>query len=220
MSQEVNALVTSHDSPGFGLTQRSTKLQDYSFQYNGQLGRIILESQVELLSPKSEGDKEPEESTGVKTKMEKDIILVGHSMGCISTAYEVVNNPKSIVGLVFIAPALMAPKIKNSASSQNIKKSEPEKAVEAQIGTRLSSVSKFIVKSLLKSIAGLVAWVSQPFLALTLRWAVRSADFWKNGLSRAYHNKDLVDRRALFSYRYVLKVHLDHLILQWCVQYL
>lgn len=221
MSRELNALVTSHDSPGFGLTQRSTNLRDYSFEYNGQLGRSVLQSQIESTGQKSQaGCSAPTDISAAGDSLEKEIILVGHSMGCISAAYEAVNNPSNVSGLVLIAPALFAPQIQDPAESQSTEMSEKEKDVGTQIGRRLYSVWKCIVKSFLKSTTGLVLWCSQPFLALSLRWAARPVRFWEKGLRRAYYNEDLLDRRTILSYRYNTQLHLAHIVMQWYIRYL
>jgi hypothetical protein len=40
---QVDGVVTAHDTPGFGLTQRPQSLDAYTSAFNGQLGRALLD---------------------------------------------------------------------------------------------------------------------------------------------------------------------------------
>ena len=46
LAQQLHAQVTKHDMPGFGLTQRPRHTDGYSFDYNGRLGRLVMDAEL------------------------------------------------------------------------------------------------------------------------------------------------------------------------------
>ena len=46
LAQQLHAQVTKHDMPGFGLTQRPSHTDGYSFDFNGRLGRLVMDAEL------------------------------------------------------------------------------------------------------------------------------------------------------------------------------
>lgn len=46
LADRLGALVTAHDMPGFGLTQRPTDLSGYYLAFNGRLGRLAMDYEL------------------------------------------------------------------------------------------------------------------------------------------------------------------------------
>ncbi|WIA19239.1 hypothetical protein OEZ85_003878 [Tetradesmus obliquus] len=46
LAERLGALVTAHDMPGFGLTQRPTDLSGYYLAFNGRLGRLVMDYEL------------------------------------------------------------------------------------------------------------------------------------------------------------------------------
>ena len=46
LSDQLHAQVTKHDMPGFGLTQRPTNIDSYSLEFNGRLGRLVMDAEL------------------------------------------------------------------------------------------------------------------------------------------------------------------------------
>lgn len=46
LAQKLHAQVTKHDMPGFGLTQRPAHTDKYSFDFNGRLGRLVMDAEL------------------------------------------------------------------------------------------------------------------------------------------------------------------------------
>ena len=58
-----------------------------------------------------------------------------------------------------------------------------------------------MTKALASRITGVMLWLIQPVLVLFLRTLVRSRNFWKKGLSNAWHSRDGVSDELLDAYR-------------------
>lgn len=46
LAKQLHAQVTKHDMPGFGLTQRPRHTDGYSFDFNGRLGRLVMDAEL------------------------------------------------------------------------------------------------------------------------------------------------------------------------------
>lgn len=46
LSEQLHAQVTKHDMPGFGLTLRPRDLSGYTLDYNGRLGRYVMDAEL------------------------------------------------------------------------------------------------------------------------------------------------------------------------------
>lgn len=128
------------------------------------------------------------------------IALVGHSMGCVSAIHEVVNNPCGITALVLVAPAIRPPKKKKRLSSE-------QAAASASLGASVARFLLIALKTSLQYAAFLCAktglWISQPFFALILRWALREKDFWSRSLKKVYYFENSLGEAGLNFYRCV-----------------
>jgi pimeloyl-ACP methyl ester carboxylesterase len=92
LADDVRALVTAHDMPGFGLTERSRSLRAYRLQTNGDIGREV--QNLEWAARAGRGQQPLH-------------ILVGHSLGCAAIATSLVADPDGIDGIVLVSPAIM-----------------------------------------------------------------------------------------------------------------
>uniref|UniRef100_A0A1D1ZT58 AB hydrolase-1 domain-containing protein n=1 Tax=Auxenochlorella protothecoides TaxID=3075 RepID=A0A1D1ZT58_AUXPR len=76
----LGATITAHDMPGFGLSERPAQDEPYTLAYNGEAARFIMDEVA-----KSEAG-----ATGGPCKR----VLMGHSMGAVSVADEVIRDPQ------------------------------------------------------------------------------------------------------------------------------
>lgn len=58
-----------------------------------------------------------------------------------------------------------------------------------------------LTKALASRITGVMLWLAQPVLVVILRGLVRSREFWKKGLSNAWHSRDGISDELLDAYR-------------------
>ncbi|KXZ46407.1 hypothetical protein GPECTOR_44g81 [Gonium pectorale] len=56
MAAVLRGVVTSHDMPGFGLTQRPSEMSSYFLTFNGRLGRLVLDYELQQLGLLAGGD--------------------------------------------------------------------------------------------------------------------------------------------------------------------
>ena len=105
LADAVAGNVTAHDTPGFGLTSRSTKLAAYSLATNGNLARDL--QAIERAKSSETGPR----------------VLVGHSLGCAAIAESVAADAEGVDAIVLVAPAIMANPFKHRAqlSSRSIR---------------------------------------------------------------------------------------------------
>ena len=96
MAQRCRAVVTAHDMPGFGLSQRPRHRTPYSLAFNGAAALKIMNRELV-----EEGEKAPE-----RKKVKR--VVIGHSMGAAAAAEGVIRHPQDVSGLVLVAPAIVA----------------------------------------------------------------------------------------------------------------
>lgn len=111
-----DALVTSHDMPGFGLSQRPSWPNAYSLVFNGSAATRIIDTELYKIinntahkEEKTNGD----ENAGLASMSSHSLschkkVLIGHSMGGASAAEGVIHHPEDISALVLVAPAIVA----------------------------------------------------------------------------------------------------------------
>lgn len=95
LAKRLDAVVVAHDAPGFGLTQRSETLSDYSVERNGAIGVALLERAAAALGGEVAGG-------GCRAQR----ALIGHSLGGLAAACAAVEDPKPSA-LVLVAPAII-----------------------------------------------------------------------------------------------------------------
>lgn len=116
-----HALVTSHDMPGFGLSQRSSWPSAYSLAFNGSAASRIIDTELSKIINNTNITQEEEktdtkdggENSGVAPISSHSLlshkkVLIGHSMGGASAAEGVIRHPEDISALVLVAPAIVA----------------------------------------------------------------------------------------------------------------
>lgn len=65
LSEQLCAQVTKHDMPGFGLTQRPRDINAYSLQFNGHLGRLVMDVELAAAGVLNPGELDPQVGPGV-----------------------------------------------------------------------------------------------------------------------------------------------------------
>ena len=117
----IPALVTAHDMPGFGLTSRPEDIEQYSSSFNGALGRQVqdhaLQQQRHGEAPAGKlgetgghGMAEAAEAAAASAPMSARPprrVLLGHSVGALSAALQVLEGPQDVDTLVLVAPAIL-----------------------------------------------------------------------------------------------------------------
>ncbi|MEW5308004.1 MAG: hypothetical protein WDW36_010368 [Sanguina aurantia] len=136
LAAAVGGVVSAHDCPGFGLTERPTSLGKYFLEYNGRLGRLSSDFAVDQLcegggwtGAQQQADLTP--SAAARASLESNAseltesscgsdvtqpqrpkprmvrVLVGHSLGGICAAMEALRVPGEVAALVLVAPAII-----------------------------------------------------------------------------------------------------------------
>ena len=162
LAKALNAQVTAHDMPGFGLSTRPRGSEFYTMSFNGQAARAVMDAELAKrqrgpqLQPQATGasgdltcggapeppgpaasigstcgsggvggaggeqgssrspgaqrqqEAREEETEELGSRQGVKRVLVGHSMGGAAVAEGVIASPEGIVGLVLVAPAIVA----------------------------------------------------------------------------------------------------------------
>ncbi len=66
LSTQLRAQVTKHDMPGFGLTQRPRDIDGYSLEFNGRLGRLVMDAELAAAGVLSSAALDSDVGPGVK----------------------------------------------------------------------------------------------------------------------------------------------------------
>ncbi len=66
LSTQLRAQVTKHDMPGFGLTQRPKDIDGYSLEFNGRLGRLVMDAELAAAGVLSSAALDSDVGPGVK----------------------------------------------------------------------------------------------------------------------------------------------------------
>mmetsp|Transcript_7462 Transcript_7462/g.21080 ORF Transcript_7462/g.21080 Transcript_7462/m.21080 type:complete len:535 (-) Transcript_7462:143-1747(-) len=185
LADEVNGVVTAHDSPGFGLTQRPIGLDAYTSSFNGQLGRMILDAQST--------DLEDNKEAGEQAKK----VLIGHSMGGAAAVEEVIRRPEGVDCVVLVSPAVVA----FSPTPPPSPRSKTEAAAAIPRWRRWAAVVGNLFAALCSTAAGVVLLMLQPMLVWLLRALVRSRAFWERGLRSAWYDSRGVTSELVDAYR-------------------
>ena len=65
LAQQLHAQVTKHDMPGFGLTQRPRHTDGYSFDFNGRLGRLVMDAELAAAGVLTPNEQDSQVGPGV-----------------------------------------------------------------------------------------------------------------------------------------------------------
>ena len=66
LSEQLHAQVTKHDMPGFGLTQRPRDIDGYSLEFNGRLGRLVMDAELAAAGVLNTSELDPCVGPGVR----------------------------------------------------------------------------------------------------------------------------------------------------------
>ncbi|KAL0049992.1 hypothetical protein WJX82_002227 [Trebouxia sp. C0006] len=217
LSTQLRAQVTKHDMPGFGLTQRPRDIDGYSLEFNGRLGRLVMDAELAAAGVLSSAALDSDVGPGVKLEQLQSVsrehqsqhggaesavcpsdiqAAASQSKPNLQHAREVIKHSRDIAGLVLVAPAII------SFSSQL--KAQPDfdrQPNDTPMHGRILQVLMAFAQAAGTRTAGIVLWLLQPILVLFLRTLVRSRLFWVRGLSNAWHSRDGVSDELVDAYR-------------------
>ena len=160
LSEELDCRVVCHDTPGFGLTPRPKEIRDFTLLRNAEVSLDLVDLVTEDLNDKG------------------GLILMGHSMGCISAAHAALQRAEQTRALVLVAPAIRAVTGSGAAG--------PGWPVTRARGAIASKIVYAVIR---------------PFLLVLLRALVRSKAFWQRGLGAAFSDKTKVSEETVDGYR-------------------
>lgn len=218
LANALNAPITAHDMPGFGLSMRPSNNKYYTLVFNGSAAKTILEEHVEFGG--SEG----------KTSKKK-MVIIGHSMGAAAAAEGIIADPTGVTAVVLVAPAIVAlwpappmqaaedpvatslAVVEEMVSAQDSPRDLPyppaqhqhqhqQKTAGVVSGWKLVRVAGAMVQGASLLALRILLQLSQPFFVLILRKLVRSEKFWERGLATAWWDKSRVTREYVDSYRF------------------
>ena len=69
LAQLLHAQVTMHDMPGFGLTQRPRHTDGYSFDFNGRLGRLVMDAELVAAGVLTPSEQDSQVGPGVSLEI-------------------------------------------------------------------------------------------------------------------------------------------------------
>jgi len=167
LAEALGAAVVAHDSPGFGLTARPHDLSKYLPKTNGAISRAMLD--VASVAYQSMEQRTVPQSPFPKPRR----VVMGHSMGGIAAA--VAAGAGDVDDVVLVAPALIPPRV----------------GVKPRLNPNPKPVSLMtaLCGALGRFATAVAVYALAPFLKLFLRKIVRSATFWRRGLSKAVGRK-------------------------------
>ncbi|KAK9861284.1 hypothetical protein WJX84_008523 [Apatococcus fuscideae] len=226
LAEDCQARVTSHDMPGFGLTERSSNRDAYTLEFNGRLGRHLMDSAVSVGNDnKFSGDLQG--AGNVKR------VLIGHSMGAACAAAEAAEHPEGLDALILVAPAIIGRNKKRKLSKEEEFPEKLQAAAAASsptldatspsddstkpltdassdsihrrgpLGT-LKAVGRVIIaifQALLARLLEVLVRLARPIFALALRQLVRRRGFWEKGLRSGWVRKEGVTPEVVNGYR-------------------
>jgi pimeloyl-ACP methyl ester carboxylesterase len=175
-----------HDAPGFGFSRRGPNR--YTFFDSARLGHRLLTTKGRI------GDRlllgrscaSSDGSSSASSKSPSSVLLVGHSMGAITSLHmATMLPPDCAVDVVLVAPALGLRHHKGT--TKMIKNKHDGNETD---GSDLQALdppgSKPRRRLILGGVVSRVARLGQALARYGLRWAVGRRFFWKTGLKLAW----------------------------------
>lgn len=163
-----------HDACGFGFTERPNKdhLETYRFSSSGQIATGVLQHclREETYSSTKDGSEES------NNENDKPLVLMGHSMGAVSTLQMALKLPKETPKwLVLVAPAL---------------------GLHGAVDSGDNSKSRVMRGS--QRVGGFVLDATSPLFRYILKRVVGGKNFWRKGLETVWGDpKGLKDSDVL-----------------------
>ena len=172
LTDRLGGLALAPDMPGFGLTQRSRHVRDYSLANAASATAQLLNTVAEERNVAPDAPR----------------LLVGHSLGALVAvrAAATLGGSARVAGLVLVAPAILAQGGNGQPPRQH---------------NTVAVVARAVGKAALLLPLSLVAPVISFFVLPVLRSAVRNINFWRSGLRGAFVAKHLVTTRLVDMYR-------------------
>ena len=200
LADALDASVVAHDSPGFGLTERPANLARYTARNNAAITRAMLE----IAESEESGEESGEMSDGASGKTWSDVVaemtdeeggddsianaatatsqsprprrvIVGHSMGGVAAAIAAAEG--DIDDVVLIAPAVIATGGSVPADAAT--------AASTAASTKPANPMAALLGSFARVFRVTLAYLMSPLVKFAVRKLVRSASFWRDGLSKA-----------------------------------
>lgn len=209
LAQRLQAVVTAHDMPGFGLSSRPNLRKAYTMKFNGRISSEILDQ---------------EEKKAISTYIDAKKVLIGHSMGASAVAEAIIGND-NVDAAILIAPAIIAlwtrPRVSNKQKFRNGIASFLDSLVEtedpigrepvvpsgssvARLGYRLGYFLRGLI-SLFQGIASeifrLLFAVLAPAVQIFMHALIFPREFWRNGLTVAWADQSRVTKEYIDAYR-------------------
>lgn len=163
LAEKVQArVVLGHDAAGFGFTERPLAKEDFTLAATAKLGLAVLQSR----DPKS-------------------VLLVGHSMGSITTMRMALALPPDIhARMILVAPSLGLSRVPKPGQTNGMngypRRRLHRPAAAAAYLTRLKEINSALL--------ALPVAIMQGILAYVLRRVVGNPGFWRKGLQLAWGN--------------------------------
>jgi pimeloyl-ACP methyl ester carboxylesterase len=173
-----------HDAPGFGFSRRGPNR--YTFFDSARLGHRLLATKgrigdrlVRRSSASSDG------SSSASSKSPPSVLLVGHSMGAITSLHmATMLPPDCAVDVVLVAPALGLRRYKSTTTIKNTHDGDGTDGSDLQASDPPGRKPRR--QRILSGIASRIARLGQALARYGLRWAVGRRHFWKTGLKLAW----------------------------------
>jgi pimeloyl-ACP methyl ester carboxylesterase len=173
-----------HDAPGFGFSRRGPNR--YTFFDSARLGHRLLTTKGRI------GDRMVRRSTAssdgsspTSSKSPPSVLLVGHSMGAITSLHmATMLPPDCAVDVVLVAPALGLRSHKGIAKIKN--KQVGNEADGSDLQASDPPGRKPRRQLILSGVVSRIARLGQALARYGLRWAVGRRFFWKAGLKLAW----------------------------------
>jgi pimeloyl-ACP methyl ester carboxylesterase len=155
-------VVLGHDAAGFGFTDRPSSKDDFTLKATAKLGMSVLQSRAP-----------------------KTVLLLGHSMGSITTMRMALDLPPDTVArVILVAPSLGLSRVPKPGQ-ENGMNGNPRRRLH-----RPASAAAYLtrLKEINNALLAFPVAILQAFLSYALRRLVGNPGFWRKGLQLAWGN--------------------------------
>lgn len=194
------SVITAHDCPGFGLTERALSAAKYTFKANAVIGRKVLDLELQrdpVASQRAVEDPETGATSVESAAKDMPRVYMGHSMGGRSAALAAVEGKgaECPAAVILVAPAIIAGRPRAQAST-------PSDAAPPRGRLMLLLRAGITFVQMMFSLALMALWKAiSPLLLVVLRGTVRANGFWWKGLAGAWYDKTGLTQNIVDGYR-------------------
>ena len=188
LADALDASVVAHDSPGFGLTERPANLARYTARNNAAITRAMLE----IAQSEENGDETSDGSSG---KTWSDVVAEmtaeeGGDSNAAAAATATSQSPRPrrvIVGhsMGGVAAAIAAARGTSTRGSHRARGDRRGRLRTNAATTNTANPLAAVLGSFARVFRVTLAYLASPLLKFAVRKLVRSASFWRDGLSKA-----------------------------------